>query len=82
MTTFKRSSKQPAQESSLPKYLGNGDNAKVKTTRSATVQDDVIPNDAATQNTRENIKESGDQLLNVNGHMKDATILEQKMMYL
>ena len=62
VSAFRRSSKQPTQESSLPKYLGNEDNAKVKTTKSATVLDDIIPNDAATQSTRE--KESGDQLSN------------------
>ena len=53
VTDFKRSSIQPTQESSSPKYMGNGDNARVKTTKSATVQDDVIPIDVATQNTRE-----------------------------
>ena len=60
VTAFKRSSKQPTQARSLPKYLGNVDNAKVKTTKSATVLYDIIPNDAATQSTRE--KESGDQI--------------------
>jgi len=59
VSSFKRSSKQPTQESSLPKYLGNENNARVKTTKSAIVLDEVLPNEAATQSTRE--KESGDQ---------------------